>query len=512
MDPSQQSASPIITANGISNIASIRDAIPKWNDLARASVLTNDAAKTMTSFTPELLKQKPGDYFPIFFSLLKQRSVVDMVKYVLTITDDYCQESSEQAQEFRRQLEDTSNGDNSSILLALLDSTDVYIISRVCSIYFQVFHTADTLPSTLLDPFFHQLKAHLRKAGEEDILVVYIHALGQLLRVLRVRYLFVQSGGLEMICPFLITKHSNIQILYETLYCIWLCTYNSSTIEMSKDARDQRDIAALFHHTPQADLLDPQTASKGEVSPLLASPLSLIPSIIQILKTHTKDKVVRLALSILRNLLTPSLSSNVSVHNASQILIENNAMKVMHHLLSQKWRDDDLIDNLQWVCDHLNKAEDDLCSMDAYIAELASHRLSWSPPHTTDKFWKENYHRFEAEDYQLIRELLAFLYTQDKQTIAIACRDIGNIAVFHPRGRVILDKFDVKPKIMPLLSDEDPIVQKEALLCIQKLLTQKWGSLQALDGAQSRQDKQKQQQQQSVSSAMKNPLAIIVRE
>lgn len=72
----------------------------------------------------------------------------------------------------------------------------------------------------------------------------------------------------------------------------------------------------------------------------------------------------------------------------------------------------------------------------------------------------------------------------------------------------VIESFNVKDKIIELMSNEDPQVQKEALLCIQKLLTQKWNVLQNVTSKSSMSSTSSgQTTTSSASSVMKNPLA-----
>jgi V-type H+-transporting ATPase subunit H len=74
--------------------------------------------------------------------------------------------------------------------------------------------------------------------------------------------------------------------------------------------------------------------------------------------------------------------------------------------------------------------------MERYEREVESHQLRWSAVHTTE-FWKENFRRFEDNDFKLIRLLSEVLRTAvETLTLAVACYDIGEFARFHPHGRL----------------------------------------------------------------------------
>ena len=74
--------------------------------------------------------------------------------------------------------------------------------------------------------------------------------------------------------------------------------------------------------------------------------------------------------------------------------------------------------------------------MERYEREVESGQLKWSAVHTTE-FWKENYKRFEDDNFKLIRHLATVLATAvDVGTLTVACYDIGEFARFHPHGRL----------------------------------------------------------------------------
>jgi len=59
--------------------------------------------------------------------------------------------------------------------------------------------------------------------------------------------------------------------------------------------------------------------------------------------------------------------------------------------------------------------------------------------------------------------------------LSIACYDIGEFVRFHPRGKIVIQNLrDCKSKIMLLMTNADTEVQKQALLCVQKLMVHNW--------------------------------------
>merc|ERR1712151_253939 len=108
--------------------------------------------------------------------------------------------------------------------------------------------------------------------------------------------------------------------------------------------------------------------------------------------------------------------------------------------------------------------------------------LQWGFIHSS-KFWAENVMKFEQNDYKALRALAALLMgaETDATTLAVACHDVGEFVTLHPLGKKKINHLKIKERVMLLMSDDtaDREVRREALLCCQKIMLNKW---QDLDG------------------------------
>merc|ERR1712025_1532273 len=117
----------------------------------------------------------------------------------------------------------------------------------------------------------------------------------------------------------------------------------------------------------------------------------------------------------------------------------------------------------------------DLSSFDEYISEVRSGRLEWSPVHRSEKFWRENAHKLNDANYELLRILIGLLETADSELIlSVACFDLGEYVRHYQRGKHVLEQLGGKTMVMTLLSHADPNVRYEALLAVQKLMVHNW--------------------------------------
>jgi V-type H+-transporting ATPase subunit H len=220
-----------------------------------------------------------------------------------------------------------------------------------------------------------------------------------------------------------------------------------------------------------------------EVAQRLTEP-KLIHNLCHILKRCNKVKVIRISLSVLRNLL------GVSKNN--ELMLSYGIMSSLSLLKQKKWGDEELEANIKHIEETLEKNVDDLTSWDKYKNEVLASQLEWSPPHKSVKFWQENHLKFEEDNYHLLQKLKEILASsRDPKVQCIACWDIGEFVRIHPHGKLISKNMDLKSPIMRILTeseknrddeknvDEDnQKLAKEALTALQKLMITNWEYLQ----------------------------------
>jgi len=256
------------------------------------------------------------------------------------------------------------------------------------------------------------------------------------------RLVFAKERGLEPLFELsrYDPKHVNgrkIELLYSALYCIWLLSFHPSV-------------------------------RKTMTVPALISNLCLL------LRTCLeKDKVVRMSLAILRNLL--------HIHRNNQLMISFSLDRLIQQIKAKQsiMSDKDVIDDVEELETALAKVVDELSSFDVYHSEVHGRNLEWtSPTHKSEKFWTENC--LKIEDSNLLSTLKDILENeQNTDVLCVACWDIGEFVRFHPHGKSIVNNLDIKVPIMKLLSHSDAGVRNHALLTLQKVMITNWEYLQA---------------------------------
>lgn len=71
------------------------------------------------------------------------------------------------------------------------------------------------------------------------------------------------------------------------------------------------------------------------------------------------------------------------------------------------------------------------------------------------------------------------LGSEDNETVAVACHDLGEFARFHRMGKRVVSNFGGKLPLMERLNHSDERVQREALGAVQKLFVRRWDLLHA---------------------------------
>jgi V-type H+-transporting ATPase subunit H len=317
-------------------------------------------------------------------------------------------------------------------------------------------------------------------------------ALKVLMETTETRALFCQSGGIKYMArqlrigtsqnknkvstPSLSNPNAagdkkkigqaSVQQLYEISFCLWILTYelNSSMAIRSDFAKDSSAIAAL----------------------------------IDLVSAAPREKVVRVALSSLRNLATISSNINDETSTATNKITNTTAskssatavidakffvsemiacglMKAIDHLRDRPFTDPDLVDDVNVLHKLLHDSYKDMSRFEVYQNEVESGHLQWGSTHT-EAFFKENARMMEGTDgdFHIVKVLIALLSSKDEDVCAIACFDLGEFVRHYPNGRAIAKRLGAKELVMPLIEHDNPELQRYALQCVSKIMVQNW--------------------------------------
>jgi len=381
------------------------------------------------------LIQRDGEvYADLFLQLLVKINKEETLQYLLTLIDQLFTDQPQSVQLFL-QLSSKNPDFPFEPLLRLLNRSnlDWFTCSKASSVIATLMVAAPSLSEEHVKTMCNWLRAQLRKTDEKDVCNA-ISALQKLGRKDEFREFFAADKGLNLLANLLETKNKNVQILYQTVYSLWLLSYNPRVAAKMNSLNDCNVIRCLI------DLLR---------------------------RTGTHDKVIRMALATLRNLLNQSKNN--------EEMIDLGIMKPLETLKNRSWADEDMIDDIQSLNDALQSNIAALSTFDVFKQELYSGSLDWTPAHRSEKFWKENVHHFEEDNckaLRLLKEILA--NSSDPLVLSVACFDAGEFARFHPRGRTLVQQMGLKVPLMKHMEDKNGDVRKQALLAVQKLMVTHW--------------------------------------
>ncbi|RVD83098.1 uncharacterized protein DFL_007499 [Arthrobotrys flagrans] len=214
-----------------------------------------------------------------------------------------------------------------------------------------------------------------------------------------------------------------------------------------------------------------QLSFEEEIAEELDEKYDLIPPLVHILRCALKEKILRVCLAIITNLITKAPSSNLPSLLLSRLL------PLLTTLKSRKFTDPDLTTDLETSVTALESFQLTQTNFDEYATEIRSGHLSWTPPHKNQDFWKKNARRImEENNGELVQCLARWLRESDEKVVlAVAAHDVGVLVKEVPEKRRVWDGVKVKARVMELMGDSDPEVRYESLKAVQEFLRYAFG-------------------------------------
>lgn len=308
------------------------------------------------------------------------------------------------------------------------------------------------------------------KNASGSLVGLCIPALVVLMDAYESRIIFAKAGGIKYMARQLLSAskksatdgasssgnnkkfgQGSVQQLYELTFSMWILTYelNSSWPIRADFAKEGVPVQALC----------------------------------ELIASAPREKVVRVALSALRNLATcndeeDAQPAGATPHNGKFFLDEmigNGLMKSIQLLRDRQFTDPDIVDDIDTLYKMLTENYKEMSRWEVYKNEVENGHLQWGSTHT-EAFMKENARMFEGPDgdFHILKVLITLLSSKDEEVVAIACYDIGEFVRFYPNGRAIAKRLGAKELIMPLIESENPELQRHALQSVSKIMVQNW--------------------------------------
>lgn len=181
----------------------------------------------------------------------------------------------------------------------------------------------------------------------------------------------------------------NLQLSYNTLLTNWILSFNPNINKI------------LVHNFPD-----------------------LIGNLLIISKDSIKLKIVRIAVSTLKNFTAISVS-NSEQFKTIKLLLFHDGLSIIKTLKERKFAsngsDEELSNDLNYLDDILNEiVHNKLTSLDEYLTELENPDLiSWSSPtHKSNEFWLQNSDKFKENNYKIVKKMLEILSASNSTSVA----------------------------------------------------------------------------------------------
>jgi len=281
------------------------------------------------------------------------------------------------------------------------------------------------------------------------------------------------APGTKDACDFCSEIASNFQFVYEASLVLWLLSYNSSVCE------------ELY----RSCMPPKETGGMSDIIPMLNA----------LVKKQRRDKCVRVAMLTLKNFMRHHQENPPAADGVNYVkdMISVGMLTTLQMLQKRAFGDEEIIADVQELYDLLEHNAEDLSSYQQYKEEITSGDLQWSPPHTSDKFWRENVRSFEDDSYDPIYKIADIISSNSVSArslhLQIACHDLGEFVRHHPNGRRLWEMKlkdrtpgapypSLKVRLMELIEGKEEAegaqpISRQALLCMQKILVRKWDHL-----------------------------------
>lgn len=407
-----------------------------WDGYVRANLLTADEAALIKSIDKQLRdknepsKESANQFALAIIDLLSRLTREDVIKYILSLVGDIAFSGVES---FAISLTEEKAGDETiySVLLKYFEKADeqIYLLAfRALSGVLALKKAPDSTVTT----FLQYVAEKLLTSTNDNLQEVGVQCLESILEKKWYRKTVWKHSDAILSPLYNILKapgRSNIQLQYTVLLCFWLLTF--------------------------------------ETTPCQQLSIDLVPILLDAAKSSVKEKIVRISIGTIAN--TVKLAPKVSI----PAIISHGGVSLIKTLSERKWADEELIADLNTLVETLDDAVASMSTFDEYSSEVLGKKLTWTPPHTSETFWKENIQNFKEDDWKIVKLLSQLLTSSnvDNTTLAVISNDISHIIDEAPESTKIFEKLGAKIKIMELMSSSDSEVRFQALKATQTFIS-----------------------------------------
>lgn len=416
-----------------------------WEGYQRAKLVSGEEVTLLKALERQsrsqrsaLFAQQGSTYAKLYIDLLRKLQKVDTVQAVLVgISNMLAEPGTLPLFHGLRSSSDGKSDDPYGPLIKCLSLQDEFVLLESLRIMALLISTdPKPLPTESTTPLLNSL-AKLTNSNPSPARDLAIQCLGAILSTRPIRHAVWKHESLLSGLIKALKSNPSPQLQYWIIMCFW---------EMSYEEEVAQGVDKRF---------------------------DLIPLLTEQAKHAAKEKVTRVIMATLKNLLLVAPDVNVPSMVAAKLLT------LVTSLSSRKWSDDDLIEDIDYLKVELKQRLEGLTTYDEYVSEVSSGHLTWSAAHESEDFWKENAERLGSDNGgKTIKQLISLLSgTREPIVLSVGVHDVGKYLQYGgDRARRIVTENGGKVKVMELMAHESADVKYQALITVQRLMSQAWST------------------------------------
>ncbi|WVO17514.1 hypothetical protein L204_105207 [Cryptococcus depauperatus] len=413
-----------------------------WEGYQRAKLLSADELLLLKS----IIKLPPAqhstvfatqglDYAKLYIDLLRKLNRVDTVQAVLVSISDMLADTSTIPYFHNLTSPEQPEDPYGPIMKCLSMEEEFPVLASLRILALLIATDLKPFPQSLVPTLLNSLQS-LLNGSRIPLWEVAAQVLGAVLGTKQFRKaVWDETDCISGLIKSLKTN-SNPQAQYWAIFCIWQLSFEK---EAAENMDKRFDVIAVL---------------------------------INVAKAAVKEKVTRVVVATFKNLISIAPKQNLPSMFVTKLL------PFVTSLQSRKYSDEEIIEDLDFLREELKTRLEGMSTYDEYIKELESGHLVWSPAHETEDFWKENGMKIgQEENGKAIKRLIEIITTsKDPTVLAVATHDIGQFVKYGgDRSKRMINDLNGKTRVMELMSHENQDVRYQALMTVQRLMSQHWG-------------------------------------
>lgn len=406
-----------------------------WSTIQHSQFLTSSESETLRllrkvsmKYIDHLPDTGSKDYAEVIFILLSKARLTSISKIVLLLTIDTLKTSSH----LREQTIALSDPDPLDICINLMKPSDeklMFLAALCATLLIAISSQPDTEKVnqflTWIVAIFDQYQTNQQETA--------VQMCNGILTNPSVRRTFWTYERLIPLLQKLCEREGNQQLLYYLLNCFWLLSFDK---KVSAKFESEHGVVSMLVHIARRDI---------------------------------KEKNLRLIFATCRNLLD---------QYDDRALIELFSLQffpLCEVLSRRKWSDENLAEDVKYIDERLRMKINSMSNFEAYMSELSSGHLYWSPPHKSRDFWRDNAERFESDNLKALRLLGHILSSSsDPEVLSVVTHDIASYLKYRSEGRSYCMKLGIKESIMRLMTHSNAKVRMHALSALRSFMIRAW--------------------------------------